>query len=589
MLDAEFRLFCSPMDVDRYLEHRTRLARALGLLIELAQASGEPEQTISHLQSLVSGLNEPFLFVVVGEVKAGKSSFLNALFGQEFCKVDVLPATDKIYVFKYGDPERDVPVSESLTERYRKEPFLRDFNIVDTPGTNTIVASHQEITTSFIPSADLVLFVFSVTNPWAASAWEFLRFIGKRWKKNIVFVIQQADLRTPDEITTIRKHLEQTILQVLGSAQPIFAVSAKKALTAKQRGLSPDDPDWKESHFGELEEWITRTVTESDERGGKLRSVAQTAEVMAGDVRQRLQAALDLLKSDRDRLQTMMSSLEIRKGQSIRQIGGFVRELEIAYDECRERGEKLLEEKLTFWQTFKLIFAGSHWEKDFQDEVEKDVKSKVQAQLEHALGLLESDLRSIWQDLQERVANQFDPSTTKQVRGVAPMVLNQRGDILRRLQLTLLEQMSDDRIKQQLQEWFSETARWLRVPAGVAAAGGIVTVIAALAKTAILDVTGTVFGVATLGGTAYAIFRRRQILRAYRTRMDEKRKELAQAVETQLTQAVSTFYHELRQAFAPLESFCLAESQRYEPIKARADAAARDLAVIKAELSKSEG
>src|SRR6516165_9458382 len=194
------------MDVDRYIEHRTRLARALGLLIELAQTSGEPGQTINHLQSLVSGLHEPFLFVVVGEVKSGKSSFLNALFGQEFCKVDVLPATDKIYLFKYGDQERDVPISESLTERYRKEPFLRDFNIVDTPGTNTIVPSHQEITTTFIPSADLVLFVFSVTNPWAASAWEFLRLIGKRWKKNIVFVIQQADLRTPEEIATIRKY-----------------------------------------------------------------------------------------------------------------------------------------------------------------------------------------------------------------------------------------------------------------------------------------------------------------------------------------------------------------------------------------------
>ena len=91
----------------------------------------------------------------------------------------------------------------------------------------------------------------------------------------------------------------------------------------------------------------------------------------------------------------------------MRQVGGFIREMEMAYDACRERGEKLLEDRLSFGQTIRMIFSGGHWEKDFQDQVESDVKTKVQAQIEHALTLLESDLRSIWQDLQERVSAQF--------------------------------------------------------------------------------------------------------------------------------------------------------------------------------------
>ena len=139
---------------DDYFTIRAQLGTALFSLQTLAGDLDSPPETISTLHQLQQSLREPFLFVVVGEVKAGKSSLLNAIFGREFCKVDVLPATDRIYVFKYGEEERTVHVSDRLAECYRNAGFLRDFNIVDTPGTNTIVAEHQTITEQFIPIAD---------------------------------------------------------------------------------------------------------------------------------------------------------------------------------------------------------------------------------------------------------------------------------------------------------------------------------------------------------------------------------------------------------------------------------------------------
>jgi GTPase SAR1 family protein len=569
------------MVVEAYLEARARLAGVLGNLVSLARETDETTATIETLENLGRSLLEPLLFVVVGEVKAGKSSLLNALFGQEFCKVDVLPATDKIYVFKYADMDRDVPVSDHLTERYRPIEFLKNFNIVDTPGTNTIVATHQEITTSYVPLADLIIFVFSVVNPWAASAWEFLRLLGNRWKKNIVFVLQQADLRSTDEVQVISKHLDQTILQILGSSCPIFAVSAKKALQAKVASVPAENVLWQESNFAALENWISNTVTQSEERGGKLHSTAQTGQVVANSIQAKLQGALDVLKSDQEKLRTIRRSLDSRKDQTLRQVGGFIREMEMAYDTCRERGEKLLEERLGFVQTFKMIFSGGKWEKDFQDQVEADVKAKIQTKIEHALGLLESDLRGIWQDLQERVQLHFEADVKRQARPALPSFISQRGIILQKLQLTLLEQLSDAKIKQQLQSWFGETARWLRVPAGVAAAGGIFTIIAALAHAAVLDVTGTVAGLAALSGTLYAVFRRRHILREYRLRMDEKRQELSEAVDTQLSHAIAAFYHEVATAFAPLETFCEAEAHRLVPLKDRADQIERALIEFK--------
>src|ERR1700754_858251 len=99
------------MVAEKYLELRSQLGSTLGSLITLAHQIGAPEDALRNLQNLVTNLGQPFLFVVVGEVKAGKSSLLNALFGRDFCKVDVLPATDRIYVFKYGEEEQNVPVN----------------------------------------------------------------------------------------------------------------------------------------------------------------------------------------------------------------------------------------------------------------------------------------------------------------------------------------------------------------------------------------------------------------------------------------------------------------------------------------------
>ena len=197
----------------------------------LANDSHAAPERLQTLQDLQTGLKEPFLFVVAGEVKAGKSSLLNASSARDFCRVDVLPATDRVNVFKYGEQARDVPVSPSLIERYQPVNFLRDFNIVDTPGTNTIVADHQTITEQFVPQADLIVFVFSVVNPWGASAWQFLELLQKRWLKNVIFVLQQQmDLRDETEVQAVIQHLRQTAMTRFGQSFPIFPVSAKESL-----------------------------------------------------------------------------------------------------------------------------------------------------------------------------------------------------------------------------------------------------------------------------------------------------------------------------------------------------------------------
>src|SRR5881398_3319833 len=114
------------MIADSYLQLRTELESALGQLLRLATEMRRESATLDTLQALLSDVREPLLFVVVGEVKAGKSSLLNALFGQPFAKVDVLPATDRVYIFRHGTEEKSVEVSRQLTERYLPIKFLED-------------------------------------------------------------------------------------------------------------------------------------------------------------------------------------------------------------------------------------------------------------------------------------------------------------------------------------------------------------------------------------------------------------------------------------------------------------------------------
>ncbi len=559
------------MIADDYLQLRTEVESALSGLLKLSAEMRRDSANLETLEGLLKDVREPLLFVVVGEVKAGKSSLLNALFGQEFAKVDVLPATDRVYIFRHGETESAVEVSPQLTERYQPIPFLKDFNVVDTPGTNTMVPQHQTITESFIPRADLVLFVFSVTNPWTQSAWTLLDLVQKKWLKNIIFVIQQVDLRDPAEIVIIRRHLEDTALQKLGFAPPIFAVSARKALLARTTGLDKDRL-WQESQFGPLEDQITRTVTEGGARMLKLQSTTQTGHLMLNDFAEEVRGSVEIIRRDEQHLERVQDFVQVRHEQTLRQVAGFLRGVERACRDCAEHGKKLIEEKLSFWKTWRLLWTRAKWQHDFQDEVEKKLRETVQPQVENAVQLLETDLRSLWPQLQDTIEAQFVSEGKSRVAKAVPDFARQRRDLLQSIELTLVERVAGKGVEEQLAQTFAQSAAWLRPAAGVAAAGGIATVVAAMISASVADVTGIVAGSALVLGTFVAIGQRGKVLRAYEKEMEAKRIELVSAIEQQMEQAISGFYKEISDAFLPLAAFCATERKRFEPLVQRTEA-----------------
>ena len=142
-------------------KHKALLNNAVSTLLQITQKIDhrELEKTVTDIKERI---DDPFMFVIAGEVKAGKSSFINALLdaNKEICKVAASPMTDTIQQIVYGDKESITDINEYLKRITQPVEILKEIAIVDTPGTNTIVDHHQEITERFIPSSDLIVFVF---------------------------------------------------------------------------------------------------------------------------------------------------------------------------------------------------------------------------------------------------------------------------------------------------------------------------------------------------------------------------------------------------------------------------------------------
>lgn len=152
-------------------------------------------------------LSNPFSIFICGEFNAGKSSLLNQLNNQDIAKVGFLPTTQEI-------------------NAYNPEGF-GGLVFIDSPGTNSIIEQHQELTENYLQQADIILFVTSVERPLSKSEQDFLKLVDQTWARKIIFVINKADLVEENEAKQIREYVSEGLKDILAESPPVFAISAK--------------------------------------------------------------------------------------------------------------------------------------------------------------------------------------------------------------------------------------------------------------------------------------------------------------------------------------------------------------------------
>ncbi len=337
---------------DDYFELRSRIGTDLLALAAALRESGGDSEAAAILDNLIASLKEPFVFVVVGEVNVGKSTFLNALFGQDFSSTGVVPTTGKILFFRHGDEHSVVPVTPTLDEVYAPVDFLRDFHIVDTPGTNSVENEHQLITERFVPIADLVIFVFSAMNPWGASAWQFLEKVHREWMRHVIFVLQQSDLRSPEEIQVITDYMGQLTRQRFGRDFPLYAVSAKKAFLARNAGIERERL-LQDSGFHALESHISSIVRHNAARLNKLASTMRLARQILDDMRERHVASMHQAKRKTVVLQELQTERELQVDRTLKKILPALDATERDYHESVMRVAGLASDALTTRKAFQ--------------------------------------------------------------------------------------------------------------------------------------------------------------------------------------------------------------------------------------------
>ncbi|MES2736020.1 MAG: dynamin family protein [Verrucomicrobiota bacterium] len=368
---------------DEYFQLRTRLSGELHSLAEVIRDLGGDPESVAIAENLIASLKEPFVFVVVGEVNVGKSTFLNALFGQDFSRTGVMPTTDKILFFKHGPQQQIVPITATLDEVHVPNDILRDFHIVDTPGTNSIENEHQEITERFVPIADLVIFVFSAMNPWGASAWQFLDKVHKHWMRHVVFILQQCDLRSPEEIQVITDYMGQLSRQRYGQDFPLFPVSAKKAYLARSSGVDRERL-MEESGFQRLEEHISNLVARNASRLNKLSSTVRLARQLLTNLRDHVAHQAQHAQHSAALIQEFLTEREMQVDRTLKKILPALDATERDYHESCLRVAGLADDALATRQAFK---------KD-PSEVQEEIKPES---LDHRL----------FQDLQFRTGDRW--------------------------------------------------------------------------------------------------------------------------------------------------------------------------------------
>ena len=513
---------------------RTQISEIVKDLHDLTVSIGHEElaQTVSDLRNRI---DEPFMFVIVGEVKAGKSSFINALLesDKEIAKVAPQPMTDTIQQILYGEEEKMVNINEYLKKIYQPIEILQEIAIVDTPGTNAIIKHHQEITERFIPAADLIVFVFEAKNPYRQSAWDFFDYINDEWRKKVIFVLQQKDLMPADDLNVNIEGVRDYAAKK-GMNQPlIFAVSAKQEL----------DGDILESGFVDVRSYIQENIT-----GGKapLLKLKNNIELSA-NINKKIEGGLNLRKQQWDAdtafRADVTDTLKQQSTKSNNQVDILVENLLAGYDRVTRAKEEELAQGLGFFSLVRRSFASifdkkssaKDWLEGLSSELEKDLNLELNKKLNDSV----TDLADSIQQMAKMIDLKLQNSQTilKNNHEIFSDIAEKRSNVLRELQDAFSKFM--DRTENFRDESLfpnkGNISSNLVSGSGIAVIGAILT---AVAQGAVFDITG---GVLTAVGLLFAgittLVQRRKIMNGFKSEIQKGRNKL----EGEVTEKLKTY------------------------------------------------
>jgi len=511
---------------------RSHLQRALWLAERCAD-----DEASEILRTRLANLQAAAMIVIVGEVKAGKSSLINALMGEEVCEVAPGPCTAGIRELVYGG-ERNILNLGPYRERiYLPKEVLREVTMVDTPGTNSIIQNHEAITENYIPQSDLVVFTFSAPNPHTKSAWELLTVIKKDWYRKMVFILQQSDRASQRELTVNRDHVIQYARDRQVDNPIVFALSAKRELD----GIP-------ESGFAEFRSYLQNAIACGEVWRMKMEGSYQTLRSVMSRLLSHLRLEKATIEDERAFYEELIRKVGVYEARAYSLKLTIIEKLSTTYDNLVRQSEEEFTKGLSLGKLIKRAIPflrdqdTSSWLHGLKGRFEHSARKQIEDEATELSKDLFDWMRLMMEELLKGIAG-------RQERMRENTLLPQAAR-----HLEMLEQLKSKfefiRVDEDVMRAKAAEARDVRTLA-LAGGGlaGLGIIIVALSPMLWLDITGAVFlatGVILIG--LGLLWRRSSVLRDFKQRLGDSRQEFHARLDFEYSKMFDGVFYEVRQA-----------------------------------------
>ncbi|MCW5317182.1 dynamin [Nostoc sp. KVJ3] len=360
-------------DLERVAQVRSEMSVCLSKLAETinqAELAGDSssgklslERDIEDITVASKNLRQGvFRLLVLGDMKRGKSTFLNALIGENLLPSDVNPCTALLTVLRYG-PEKKVtihfndgkspqeldfqnfkykytidPAEAKKLEQEKKQAFPdvdyavveypltlleKGIEIVDSPGLNDTEA-RNELSLGYVNNCHAILFVMRASQPCTLGERRYLENYIKGRGLTVFFLVNAWDqvresLIDPDDVEELKaseNRLRQVFKANLGEYctvegqniydERVFELSSIQAL---RRRLKNPQADLEGTGFPKFMEALNTFLTR--ERAiAELRQVRTLARLACNHTREAVARRIPLLDQDVNELKKRIDSVE---------------------------------------------------------------------------------------------------------------------------------------------------------------------------------------------------------------------------------------------------------------------------------------